>query len=165
MKQIKKISILGLFIALSMILSFIESQIPSFIPVPGVKLGLPNIAIIFLLYKFGWKEATVVNILRILLVSWTFGSAYSLLYSMVGGILSLIIMILMKHTKLFSCVTVSVLGGIFHNIGQIVVACIITSTKELISYLPALVITGTIAGIIIGIIGSLIIKKFEKISL
>lgn len=161
MKPIKKIAYLSVFIALAMIFSFIESQIPTFLPVPGIKLGLPNIAIIFLLYKFGVKEAAIVNLLRILLVSWLFGSVYSLLYSLAGGILSLTIMAILKKTNWFSCVTVSVIGGVFHNIGQIVTACFVTSTKEIVSYLPVLLITGTVAGIIIGLISAQLIKKIE----
>lgn len=162
MKTTKKIAYLSIFVALAMILSFVESQIPTFIPVSGIKLGLPNIAIIFLLYRFGWKEATIVNLVRILLVSWLFGSAYSLLYSLTGGILSLLVMIILKKLNWFSCITVSVIGGVFHNIGQIITACIVTSTKEIIGYLPALLISGTIAGIVIGLIGAQLIKRFQN---
>lgn len=165
MKPIKKIAYLSIFVALAMILSFIESQIPTFLPVPGIKLGLPNMAIIFLLYRFSWKEAAIVNLIRILLVSWLFGSVYSLLYSLAGGILSLLVMALLKKTNWLSTITVSVIGGVCHNIGQIITACFVTSTKEIVGYLPVLLITGTVAGIVIGIISAQLIKKFDTIGL
>lgn len=156
-----RVAFLGLFTAFAMILSFVESQIPTFVAIPGIKLGLPNIAIIMILYKFGIKEATVVSLLRVLLTSLLFGSVVSMLYSIAGAVLSLFAMILLK--KFLAIVTVSVIGGVCHNIGQIAVAIFVTSTSELMYYLPVLIISGVIAGIVIGLVSALAYKKIEKI--
>ena len=158
-----RVAFLGLFTAFAMILSFVESQIPTFVAIPGIKLGLPNIAIIMILYKFGIKEATIVSLLRVLLTSLLFGTVLSMLYSIAGAVLSLIAMILLKN--FLSIVTVSVIGGVCHNIGQIAVACFVTSTAELLYYLPVLLISGTISGILIGLIGAKVVQKMEKIQL
>ena len=156
-----RVAFLGLFTAFAMILSFVESQIPTFVAIPGIKLGLPNIAIIIILYRFGWKEATVISLLRVLLTSLLFGTVLSMLYSIAGALLSLVVMILLK--KILSTVTISVLGGVFHNVGQILVAILVTETQQLIYYLPVLIISGVIAGIVIGLVSALAYKKIEKI--
>lgn len=161
----KKVAFLGMFVAFAMVLSYVEAQIPTFIPIPGIKLGLPNIAIIVVLYKVGWKESIIINLVRVLLVSILFGTTLSLLYSVSGAVLSFGIMMILKKIKIFSPIFVSVAGGIFHNIGQIVVACFVTLTSELLYYLPVLLISGTISGILIGIISATVVKKLEKIEL
>ena len=161
----RKIAFLGIFVALAMIFSYIEVHIPSFVAIPGIKLGLPNIAIIVVLYKVGWKEAATINLVRVLLVSVLFGTALSLLYSIAGAVLSLLIMIILKKTKIFSSVMVSVSGGICHNIGQIGVACLVLKTAELLYYLPVLLISGTISGVLIGLIGAQVVKKMERFEL
>lgn len=158
----RKIAFLGLFTAIAMILSYIEAQIPPLVAIPGIKIGLPNIAIVVVLYKVGWKEALSINLVRVLLVSVLFGTALSLLYSISGAALSFAIMIILKKSKIFSPIMVSVSGGIFHNIGQIVVACLVLQTSELLYYLPVLLISGTISGILIGLIGAQVVKKLEK---
>lgn len=160
-----RVAFLGMFAAFAMILSFLESQIPTFVAIPGIKLGLPNIAIIIILYKFGTKEAITVSLVRVLLTSLLFGSVLSMLYSIAGAVLSLIAMILLKRTGKLSTVTVSVIGGVCHNIGQIAVACLVTETAQLLYYLPVLIISGVISGIIIGMIAAITYKKIEKIDL
>ena len=159
----KKVATLGLCIALSMVLSFFEHQIPPLVAVPGVKVGLPNLVMVFMLYKIGWKETAVVSIVRVVLVSMIFGSVVSMAYGLAGATLSLIGMILLQKTKLFSTVTVSVVGGVLHNVGQIAMACIIMETALLVSYLPVLLISGTIAGVLIGIVAGLLVKKLENL--
>ena len=159
----KKVATLGLCIALSMVLSFIEHQIPPLVAVPGVKVGLPNLVMVFMLYKIGWKETAIVSIVRVVLVSMIFGSVISMAYGLAGATLSLIGMILLQKTKLFSTVTVSVVGGVLHNVGQIAIACVIMGTGLLVSYLPVLLISGTIAGVVIGIVAGLLVKKLEKL--
>ena len=161
----KRVAFLGMCIALSMILSFVESQIPPLMAVPGVKVGLPNIVMVFMLYKIGWKETAIVSILRVILVGILFGTPLSMIYSLAGATLSLIGMILLKKTNLFAPVTVSVVGGILHNVGQIVTACIVMSTSQIAYYLPVLLISGTVAGIIIGYVAALILKRLEKMKL
>ena len=158
-----RVAFLGLFTAFAMILSFVESQIPTFVAIPGIKLGLPNIAIIVILYRFGWKEASVISLLRVLLTSLLFGTVLSMLYSFAGAILSLIVMILLK--KLLSTVTISVLGGVFHNVGQILVAIMVTETQQLIYYLPVLIISGVISGVAVGMVSAISVKKIERIEL
>ena len=161
----KKVAFLGMCIALSMILSFVESQIPPLMAVPGVKVGLPNIVMVFMLYKIGAKETAIVSILRVILVGILFGTPLSMIYSLVGAALSLIGMILLKKTNLFAPVTVSVAGGILHNIGQIATACIVMETAQIAYYLPVLLISGTIAGILIGLTAAMILKRLDKMKL
>ena len=158
----KKVAFLGLFISLAMILSYIESQIPALVAVPGVKVGLPNIVMVLLLYKIGAKETVTVSIIRILLVSLLFGNVQTLTFSIAGAVLSLLGMILLKKTDLFSCITVSIVGGILHNVGQIIAACIWTGTAEIAYYLPVLLISGILAGAVIGIIAGILVKRLEK---
>ena len=161
----KKVAFLGMCIALSMILSFVESQIPPLTAVPGVKMGLPNSVMVFMLYKVGAKDTAIVSILRVILVGILFGTPLSMIYSLAGAALSLIGMILLKKTNLFAPVTVSVAGGILHNIGQIATACIVMETAQIAYYLPVLFISGTIAGILIGLTAAMILKRLDKMKL
>lgn len=158
----KKVAFLGMSIALAMILSFVESQIPAFVAIPGIKVGLPNLVMVFLLYKVGWKETIIVSIIRVLLVSILFGNIQTMVFSVAGAILSLTGMILLKKSNLFSCITVSIVGGILHNVGQIITACLWTQTAEVIFYLPLLFISGTVAGVIIGIISGMLVERLDK---
>ena len=161
----KKVAFLSMCIALSMILSYFESLIPPLVAVPGVKVGLPNIVMVFMLYKVGAKETAIVSILRVILVGILFGTPLSMIYSLAGATLSLIGMILLKKTNLFAHVTVSVAGGILHNIGQIATACIVMETAQIAYYLPVLLISGTIAGILIGLTAAMILKRLDKMKL
>lgn len=161
----KRVAFLGMCIALSMILSFVESQIPPLMAVPGVKVGLPNIVMVFMLYKIGAKETAIVSILRVILVGILFGTPLSMIYSLVGAALSLIGMILLKKTNLFAPITVSVAGGILHNIGQIATACLVMETAQIAYYLPVLLISGTVAGILIGLTAAMILKRLDKMKL
>lgn len=154
-----KLTTLALTITIAMLLSYIESRIPAFVSIPGIKVGLANIAVIFTLYKFGVKEAITVSILRVILLSTLFGSPVSFIYSISGATLSLIIMIVLKKLTPLTEVTVSVSGGVMHNIGQIAAACFMLSTNVVIYYLPFLLVSGTIAGIVVGIISALLVKR------
>lgn len=158
----KKVAFLGLFISLAMILSYIESQIPPLAAVPGVKVGLPNIVMVLLLYKIGAKETVIVSLIRIFLVSLLFGNVQTMTFSIAGAVLSLLGMILLKKTNWFACITVSIVGGILHNVGQIIAACFWTSTAEIAYYLPVLLVSGIIAGAVIGIIAGTLVKRLEK---
>ncbi len=158
----KKITFIGLSITLAMILSYIESKIPVMIAIPGIKVGLPNIIIVFTLYKVGWKETVAVSVLRIFLVSLLFGNVQSMAFSFAGATLSLLGMILLKKFNWFSCITVSIVGGILHNVGQIVAACFWTETLQIVYYLPVLLITGTVAGFVIGLVAGMLVKRLEK---
>ena len=158
----KKVAFLGLSIALAMVLSFVESQIPALVAIPGIKVGLPNLVIIFLLYRVGWKETVIVSIIRVILVSLLFGNVQTMTFSIAGAALSLLGMILLKKTNWFSCIAVSVVGGVLHNIGQIIAACLWTQTAQIAFYLPALLISGTIAGAVIGLVAGILVKRLEK---
>ena len=161
MKTIK-VAVMGLAVALAMILSFVESQIPPLFPmIPGIKMGLANIAVVFVLYKLGWKEAVTISLLRVFLVTLLFGNIGLLWYSLAGAVLSLAGMIALKKTGLFSGIAVSVIGGVLHNVGQIAVACVLFETDKLLYYLPFLMISGTIAGIAIGLLAGILIKRIR----
>ena len=157
----KKITVMALTVALAMILSFVESQIPAFVAIPGVKMGLANIAVVFALYKLGWKEAILISLIRVFLVSLLFGTGASLFYSLAGAVLSLLGMIGLKATKLFSSVAVSVAGGVLHNVGQIGMACLLLETDVLRYYLPFLALSGIIAGVVIGVIAAVMVKRIR----
>ena len=154
-----KLTTLAITISFAMVLSYIESRIPAFVAIPGIKVGLANIAVIFTLYKFGIKEAITVSVIRVLLVSMLFGSPVSLIYSISGAILSLITMIILKKLTPLTSVAVSVSGGVMHNIGQIAAASFMLSTNVVVYYLPFLLLSGTIAGIVVGIVSALLIKR------
>jgi heptaprenyl diphosphate synthase len=128
-------------------------------------MGLPNIVMVFMLYKVGAKETAIVSILRVILVGILFGTPLSMIYSLVGAALSLVGMIILKKTNLFAPVTVSVVGGILHNVGQIATACFVMDTAEIAYYLPVLFISGTIAGILIGLTAAMILKRLDKMKL
>jgi heptaprenyl diphosphate synthase len=157
-----KIALLGMCTAIAMVFAWVESQLPPLMAaVPGVKMGLPNIAIIFILYRFGWKEASAVSFVRIVAVSLLFGNPMTLAYSLAGGFLSLLGMTLLKKTDLLSCVGVSVAGGVLHNVGQILMAMLIMSTAGLGYYLIILTVTGIASGIFVGLCGSFAVKRIR----
>ena len=156
----KKIAFWGLCTAVAMVLAYAELLLPPlFTAVPGIKLGLPNIAIIFLLYRVGWKEAAAVSFVRIVAVSLLFGNVMTLAYSLAGGFLSLTAMALLKKADLLSTVGVSVAGGVLHNVGQILMAMLLLGTAELGYYLIVLAITGMVSGILIGLCGGYLTKR------
>ena len=157
----KKLTVMAMTTAVAMILSFVESQIPAFVAVPGVKIGLANIAVVFALYRLGWKEAVAISLVRVVLVSMLFGSIASLFYSLAGAVLSLTGMGLLKKTGKFTEMMISVTGGILHNIGQIGMACLILETAALRYYLPFLLISGIIAGIVVGILSAVLVQRIK----
>ncbi len=157
----KKLTVMAMTTAVAMILSFVESQIPAFVAVPGVKIGLANIAVVFALYRLGWKEAVSISLIRVVLVSMLFGSIASLFYSIAGAVLSLTGMGLLKKTGKFTEIMISVTGGILHNIGQIGMACLILETAALRYYLPFLLISGIIAGIVVGILSAVLVQRIK----
>lgn len=161
MKSTKKLTTLAVTVAVAMILSFVESRIPPIVPIPGVKIGLANIAVIFALYKMGWREAIAVSLVRVALVALLFGSVVSLAYSFAGAVLSLSLMIILKKLRLFTEIAVSVVGGITHNIGQILVAFLLLETSVVFYYLPFLLISGVIAGIGVGAASALLVKRIK----
>lgn len=155
-----KTAFLGLCTALALILAYVEVLLPPLLSaVPGIKMGLPNIIIIFLLYRHGPLTAAGVSLVRVLLVALLFGNAMSLAYSLAGALLSLAVMALLRRLDFLSAVGVSVAGGVTHNVGQILMAMLVLGTAELGYYLIVLAVTGTVAGILIGLCGNLLIRR------
>ncbi len=159
----KKITTIGILIALALILSYVESQIPAFVAIPGMKLGLTNIVVLTTLYILDVKSAMLINVIRIIIVAILFGSAMSFAFSFVGGMLSTIVMILLKKSGRMKIIGVSAAGGISHNIGQILTAMVLLGTKAIAWYLPVLWISGIFSGVVIGIIGGLVTARLGKL--
>ncbi len=159
----KKLTTLSLAVALAMILSFVETLIPPLVAVPGIKIGLANTVTVFLLYVYGWREAGAVAAVRVSLSALLFGSAVSLIYAASGALLSFVGMVLIKKLSLSSSVSVSITGGVLHNAGQIVCACIVMENAAISSYLPPLIISGTVAGVAVGALAALLISKLNNI--
>ena len=156
----KTTAFLGLCTALALILAYVEVLLPPFFSsVPGIKMGLPNIAVIFVLYRFGAPEAVLVSVVRVIVISVLFGNPATFIYSMAGALLSIAAMAILKKTDLLSAVGVSVAGGVFHNVGQILVAIFMLGAAEVGYYIVALAVSGIISGILIGLCGALMIKK------
>lgn len=153
----KKTVLLGFLLAISMILAYIESILPLAIGIPGVKLGLPNLVVVLLLYSYGKREALSVNLLRIMLTGFLFGNLYSILYAFAGALFSFCIMVILRKTGMFSIIGVSISGGVAHNIGQILVAMLVVETFAPAFYLPFLLIAGAITGLLIGIVSARVI--------
>ena len=149
--------------AVALGLAYIEALLPPvFAAVPGIKMGLPNIILIFLLYRKGVFPAATVSLLRMVLVTLLFGNWMAFLYSLAGGALSMAVMALLKRLHFLSVTGVSVAGGVTHNVGQILMAMLLLNTAELGYYLIVLAVTGTIAGILIGLCGSLLIRRIPE---
>ncbi len=154
----KKITVLALLTTTAMILSYLESLLPS-VAIPGVKMGLANIAVIFALYRLGSKEALAVSLIRVGMVSALFGSLSALLYSAAGAVMSLVVMSVLKKLDRFSEAGVSVAGGVGHNLGQILMAMWLLDTARLIWYLPVLIVTGVAGGILTGLTAAMLVKR------
>ena len=161
--KVKNVAVLGLCVALAMIMSYIESLFPLNFAVPGIKMGLANIVIIFLLYRIGFSAACVVSLIRVFLVSLLFGNVMMMAYSLAGAALSLALMFVLKKSGKFSVVGVSIAGGVAHNAGQIIMAIILLGAKQIAYYLPVLAVTGTVTGVLIGIAASIVIKRVKRV--
>lgn len=160
----QKTAFLGLCTALALVLAYVEAIMPPIVTaIPGVKVGLPNIVIIFMLYRFGAKHAALVSFVRVLAVALLFGNAMGFAYSVAGAVLSLLGMMLLKKLNFLSVIGVSVVGGVLHNLGQIIMAIILLRTAEIGFYMIVLALTGTVAGVLIGIAGGLMIKRVPEL--
>lgn len=148
----RKTAYLGLFAAVAIIFGYVESLIPVFAGIPGVKIGLANLAILFILDRYSWREAALVSVVRILVIGFMFGNLFSIVYSLAGSALSLPVMNFLKKHSEFSLIGISVAGGVTHNIGQLIVAMIVVSNTSLMVYAPALLVAGVLAGVAIGVL-------------
>ncbi len=160
-----KVAYFGLFTALALIFSYVETLIPFNFGIPGIKLGLANLLIVIILYSSGWKEALLLSVVRIVLAGFFFGNLFSILYSLAGGIFSLAVMALLKKSGKFSVAGVSIAGGVSHNIGQLAVAVIVVETYQVGYYLPVLLVAGAAAGLVIGVISGEVLKRVQKIGI
>lgn len=157
-----KTAYMGLFLAFALICSYVESLIPFYFGVPGIKLGLANLVVVMVMYCIGGKEALGLSALRILLAGFLFGNMFSIFYSFAGGLLSFAIMALLKKTGKFRVVSVSVAGGISHNIGQLLAAALVVSDYHIFYYGTVLVLAGAITGLLIGILSQEVIARLDR---
>lgn len=157
----KKVSLYGILVSLAFIASYIEVLIPFNFHIPGMKLGLANIAVLIALYTGGTKAGITVSIIRIILVGLTFGNPYSAIYGLSGGVLSLAVMIALKKTDFFGVMGVSMAGGVAHNLGQLLCAMILLKLPAVFTYLSYLMLVGTVTGALIGIIDEEVLKRLK----
>ena len=161
----KNVAWYGVMIALAFIFSYVETLIPfEMIGIPGIKLGLANLVVVVALYTMRTRDAFVISIVRILLVGFTFGNPYSAIYGLAGGLLSFTVMAILKKLDLFGSFGVSMVGGICHNAGQLIVAMIVVENVNLMYYMPILGISGAITGAVIGIVAEMIVVRIRKIT-
>ena len=158
-----RVAYFGVFTALALIFSYVESLIPIQLGIPGVKLGLANLIIVIALYKMRLSEVFLLSIVRILLSGFLFGNYFSILYSLAGGLLSLAVMALLKKTGDFSVMGISMAGGVSHNVGQLVVAMLVVETFSVGYYLPVLLVAGLVTGFLIGVAAGEMLKRLVNI--
>lgn len=158
-----RVAYFGVFTALALIFSYIETLVPISFGIPGVKLGLANLIIVIALYKIPLREVYVLSIVRVLLSGVLFGNYFSIAYSLAGGLLSLTVMALLKKSGGFSVIGISIAGGVCHNIGQLVVAMIVVETFAMSYYMPVLLVAGLITGFLIGVVADQVLRRISDI--
>lgn len=161
----KKVAYFGVLTALALIFSYIETLIPIHFGIPGVKLGFANLIIVIALYKMGIKEAYTLSIVRVILAGFIFGNLFSILYSLAGGLLSLTMMAVLKKTEKYSVFGVSMAGGVFHNIGQLIMAAIVLESFSIAYYFPILLVSGVVTGLLIGLVSNEMLKRLKKLQI
>lgn len=159
----KKIAFMGIFSSLALVAGYLERLIPVTIPVPGIKLGLANVIVLLTIYYMGTKEAFGVMMIKIVVTALLFSGLSGFFYSLSGGLLSFGVMLIGKKSGVFSVIGVSILGGVFHNIGQITLAALIVSNAGLLYYCPVLIIAGIVTGGITGLIAHYVLESIHKI--
>lgn len=158
-----KVAYFGVFTTLALIFSYVETLIPIQFGIPGVKLGLANLIIVIALYRMKLSEAYLLSIVRVLLAGFIFGNYFSIIYSLAGGLLSLTVMVLLRKKGGFSVIGVSIAGGVFHNIGQLIIASVIVETFSVMYYVPVLLIAGLVTGLLIGIASDGMLKRLANL--
>lgn len=153
----------GVFTALALILSYVEILIPLSFGIPGVKLGLANLVIVIALYRLRLSEVFLLSVVRILLSGFLFGNYFSIIYSLAGGLLSLAVMAMMKKREGYSVKGVSISGGVFHNVGQLLIAAFVVETFSITYYIPVLLIAGMLTGLLIGIVADEMLRRLADI--
>ena len=160
-----RVAYFGVFTALALIFSYVETLIPINFGIPGIKLGLANLIIIIALYKMKVKEACALSVVRVVLAGFMFGNLFSIIYSLAGGLLSLSVMVLLKKTDKFSLFGISMAGGVFHNVGQLIVAILVMENLNIVYYMRVLLISGLITGFVIGIVAGEMLKRLNKLTI
>lgn len=158
----KFIATSAMFVCLALVFSYVEVLVPFSVGIPGVKLGLANLVIIIALYEMDFKYAFVINAIRIVIAGLLFSGLFGMMYSIAGGLLSILVMWALKKTGLFSMIGVSMAGGLAHNLGQLLVAAFLVSNLKMFIYFPILMFSGIGSGILIGIVSYIIDKKLPK---
>ena len=157
-----KVAYFGVFTALALIFSYVETLIPINFGIPGAKLGLANLVIVTVLYKARWQDAFLLSVIRIVLAGFIFGNLFAILYSLAGGLLSLAAMTMIKQRGSFSVIGGSMAGGVTHNIGQLIVAMLVVETYQVGYYLPVLMISGLVTGALIGLVCKEVIRRLKN---
>ncbi|MCR5182581.1 MAG: Gx transporter family protein [Clostridia bacterium] len=158
------VAISAMFAALALIFSYIEFLIPLPVPIPGIKLGLANLVILIAIVRMDFRHAFAINAARILLAGLLFSGVFGMIYSFAGGVLSIVVMYLLYRTGLFSLVGISMAGGVAHNLGQLLTACVLLQNTAILSYFPVLLFSGLISGIAIGFLAYIIEKRLPSFS-
>ena len=161
-KQTRRIAVCGMLLALMLVLGFVESQLPVAAGIPGIKLGLSNGVLIFAVYMLNVPTAYLLMGLKVLLSGMLFGSPSAMMYAFAGGVLSLTVMCLLSRMKGLSPVMVSMVGGLSHNVGQVLLAMVILGTPKLVYYMAILMVVGLITGLATGLAANGIIRRFQK---
>lgn len=161
----KNLALSAILAALAMILSYVEAMVPMPVPIPGIKLGLANLVILLAIYRLGFKYALAINCIRIFVTGLLFTGVFGILYSLAGGLLSLLVMYLLYRTEIFSMVGVSMAGGVAHNLGQLLTACLIMSNIRLMSYFAVLLFAGMGSGILMGIVAWLVCQRLPHLKI
>ena len=158
----KRVAVSALFASLALIFSYIEAILPAAPGIPGIKLGIANLVVIIAMYRLDSRYALTINLIRIFLAGFMFSGLYGAIYSLCGCIVSFAVMCLLKKSGVFSVVGVSMGGGVAHNIGQLSIAAILVSSPQIFYYLPILIISGTVSGILIGWLGRVLLEHIPK---
>lgn len=159
----RRLALSAMLAALALIFSYVEALIPLPVPVPGIKLGIANLVIVMAVYKLGFRYAFTINCVRIVIAGLLFSGVFGMIYSFAGGILSLLVMDLLRRTGWFSMVGVSMAGGVVHNLGQLITASLLVESVRMMSYFSILLFSGLISGILIGVLASLIYRRLPHL--
>lgn len=162
MMKAGRIAYYGLFAALAVLMGYVEMLVPVPVPIPGVKLGLANVVVLVMLYYMDAKSAFFISLVRVALCGLLFAGFAGLLYSLSGALLSFAAMALLKKTERFSMIGVSVAGGVFHNVGQITVAALAVENVRMAYYLPFLLVSGVVTGVLIGLVAQMALRYLQR---
>lgn len=158
-----RVAYFGVFTALALIFSYLETLIPVSVGIPGVKLGLANLITVIALYKIPVKDVYVLAVVRVVLAGFIFGNYFSILYSLAGAVLSLTVMVILAKSNDFSVMGVSMAGGVAHNVGQLLIAMAVVETFSVVYYIPVLLVAGLVTGLLIGIVSGQVLKRITDI--